>query len=155
MHISGSVKINWHLLESLIFTQVKIRPCGGQITMSEIEKKFTHLQSQTRSLQYQCTYQVWWKSTDTDSSYHPEMKVGQTDIWQTDRCPIWNHGTTQLSWGKGVKNKNVNKHGLLGTIHKQIMTNGCIEINIFNDKQCRSWSVGFFRSQLIWIYTVC
>ena len=24
-----------------------------------------------------------------------------------------------------------------------------------NDKQCRSRSVGFFRSQLIWIYTVC
>ena len=30
-----------------------------------------------------------------------------------------------------------------------------IEIHIFNDKQCRSRSVGFFRSQLIWIYTVC
>ena len=29
------------------------------------------------------------------------------------------------------------------------------EIHIFNDKQCRSKSVGFFRSQLIWIYTVC
>ena len=28
-----------------------------------------------------------------------------------------------------------------------------IEIHIFNDKQCRSRSVGFF--QLIWIYTVC
>ena len=30
-----------------------------------------------------------------------------------------------------------------------------LEIHIFNDKQCRSRSVGFFRSQLIWIYTVC
>ena len=30
-----------------------------------------------------------------------------------------------------------------------------IQIHILNDKQCRSWSVGFFRSQLIWIYTVC
>ena len=28
-------------------------------------------------------------------------------------------------------------------------------IHILNDKQCRSRSVGFFRSQLIWIYTVC
>ena len=28
-------------------------------------------------------------------------------------------------------------------------------IHIFNDKQCRSRSSGFFRSQLIWIYTVC
>ena len=30
-----------------------------------------------------------------------------------------------------------------------------IQIHILNDKQCRSRSVGFFRSQLIWIYTVC
>ena len=29
------------------------------------------------------------------------------------------------------------------------------EIHIFNDKQCGSRSVGFSRSQLIWIYTVC
>ena len=30
-----------------------------------------------------------------------------------------------------------------------------IQIQILNSKQCRSRSVGFFRSQLIWIYTVC
>ena len=30
-----------------------------------------------------------------------------------------------------------------------------IHIHILNDKQCRSRSVGFWRSQLIWIYTVC
>ena len=30
-----------------------------------------------------------------------------------------------------------------------------ILVHILNDKQCRSRSVGFFRSQLIWIYTVC
>ena len=30
-----------------------------------------------------------------------------------------------------------------------------IQIHMLNDKQCRSRSVGFFRSQLIWIYTVC
>ena len=30
-----------------------------------------------------------------------------------------------------------------------------LEIRILNGKQCRSRSVGFFRSQLIWIYTVC
>ena len=28
-------------------------------------------------------------------------------------------------------------------------------IHIFNGKQCRSRTVGFFKSQLIWIYTVC
>ena len=30
-----------------------------------------------------------------------------------------------------------------------------IQIHKMNDKQCRSWSDGFFRSHLIWIYTVC
>ena len=30
-----------------------------------------------------------------------------------------------------------------------------IQFRLLNDKQCRSRSVGFFRSQLIWIYTVC
>ena len=30
-----------------------------------------------------------------------------------------------------------------------------IHVHILNVKQCRSRSVGFFRSQLIWIYTVC
>ena len=30
-----------------------------------------------------------------------------------------------------------------------------IWILILNGKQCRSRSVGFFRSQLVWIYTVC
>ena len=30
-----------------------------------------------------------------------------------------------------------------------------MQIQILNSKQCRSRSVGFFRSQLIWIYTVC
>ena len=30
-----------------------------------------------------------------------------------------------------------------------------IQIQILNGKQCRSRTVGFFRSQLIWIYTVC
>ena len=30
-----------------------------------------------------------------------------------------------------------------------------IQIYILNNKQCRSRSVGFFRRQLIWIFTVC
>ena len=38
-------------------------------------KKFAHYQSQTRSPQYQCTYQVRWKSIDVYSSYHPETKI--------------------------------------------------------------------------------
>ena len=31
----------------------------------------------------------------------------------------------------------------------------CYKFTKVNGKQCRSRSVGFFRSQLIWIYTVC
>ena len=45
--------------------------------------KCAHLQSQTRLSQYQCTYQIWWKSIDIYSNYHPEMKT-QTDGQQTD-----------------------------------------------------------------------
>ena len=30
-----------------------------------------------------------------------------------------------------------------------------VQIHKLNDKQCRSWSDGFFWSHLIWIYTVC
>ena len=30
-----------------------------------------------------------------------------------------------------------------------------MHVHIRNDNQCRSRSVGFFRGQLIWIYTVC
>ena len=33
--------------------------------------------------------------------------------------------------------------------------NVSIQIHKLNNKQCRSWSDGFFRSHLIWIYTVC
>ena len=29
-----------------------------------------------------------------------------------------------------------------------------MQIHVSNDKQCRSGSVGFFRCQLIWIYTL-
>ena len=51
--------------------------------------KFVHLQSQTRSAQYQCTNQVSWKSIDVYSSYHPETKYRRADWWmdvrQTDR----------------------------------------------------------------------
>ena len=32
----------------------------------------------------QCTYQVWWKSIDVYSSYHPETKNGRTDGRMTD-----------------------------------------------------------------------
>ena len=41
-------------------------------------QKFTQLadaQSKSRSPQYQCTYQIWWKSIVIYSSYCPEIKT--------------------------------------------------------------------------------
>ena len=59
--------------------------CGGLITIKidvicpfAIPNQISttaHLQSQTRSPQYQCTYQFWWKSFDIYSSYRPETKI--------------------------------------------------------------------------------
>ena len=45
--------------------------------------KFAHYISKTRYPQYQCTYQVSWKSIDVYSSYHPETKNGRTGVWLT------------------------------------------------------------------------
>ena len=46
-------------------------------------------------------------------------------------------------------------HPLLIFSHSNYLIQAVDTIQIFNGKQCRSRSVGFFRSQLIWIYTVC
>ena len=43
--------------------------CGQKL------KKFADEQSQSRSPQYQCTHQIWWKSTEIYSSYCPESKI--------------------------------------------------------------------------------
>ena len=52
----------------LRFTQVIVLKwkygCGGGRQLCQKLTKFAHEQSQTRSLQYQCTHQVWWKSID-------------------------------------------------------------------------------------------
>ena len=52
-------------------------------------------------------------------------------------------------------------NNLINYIHFWLSANQIISYNVFvqihklNDKQCRSWSDGFFRSHLIWIYFVC
>ena len=47
-------------------------------------------------------------------------------------------------------------HPLLIFSQSDYLIQVVIQINILNDKQCRSRSVGFLiRSQLIWIFTVC
>ena len=55
--------------------------------------KFASEQSQTRFPIYQCTYLVWWKSTESYSSYCPETKIqmccGQITQSTIDKiCPL-------------------------------------------------------------------
>ena len=55
--------------------------------------KSANEQSQTRSQQYQCTYQIWWKFIDIYSNYCPETKMqmgcGQIALSKIDEiCPI-------------------------------------------------------------------
>ena len=80
MHIPSLMKNHWYIL--------KLSSRNENMDMLRTDNcqkltKFAHQQSQTRSSQYQCTHQVWWKSTDIYSSYHLEMKI-QTDLYQMD-----------------------------------------------------------------------
>ena len=89
MHVASLVKS----LDIYSSYRPETKICLGQTTPS----KFAYYQSQTISLQYQCTNQVWWKSIDVNSSYHPETKYGQTDVrltnGRTHGRPTWNHNT--------------------------------------------------------------
>ena len=58
-----------------------------------------------------------------------------------------------------IKKRNGQTHGRTdGRTHKRPRSNMPLQLLRswgHNDKQCRSRSVGFWRSKLIWIYTVC
>ena len=81
MHIGSLVKIPCYLLK---LSSGNENMGVSRADLREKLTKFAHEQSQTRSLQYQCTYQVWSKSIDVYSSYHPETKNGRTDVRRTD-----------------------------------------------------------------------
>ena len=101
INVPSLVKIPWHLFN--ISSWNKNMGVSREDNCQNLTK-FDHKQSQTRSPQYQCTYQVWWKSVDVYSSYHPETKYGRTDDWlegQTHRLQKWNHNTLPL-W-RGIK----------------------------------------------------
>ena len=54
---------------------MKTLPCHFRVLgrkLCQTLTKFAHKQSQTRTPLYQCMYQVWLKSHDIYSSYHPE-----------------------------------------------------------------------------------
>ena len=73
----------------------------NEMTLNELVKLMMLWTTGPRSLQCQCTHQVWWKSIDVYSSYHLETKYGWMD-GQTYRSPKWNHNTLPLlcSWVK-------------------------------------------------------
>ena len=71
--------------------------CRRQITHQNLTK-FTNWKSQTRSPQYQCTYQVWWKSINVYSKYHLETKNGRTYYW-------WMNG--QIDWHMDVQHETI------------------------------------------------
>ena len=56
--------------------ETKIWACLGQITPSQIDEICPlAIPNQISAPQYQCTYQVWWKSLVIYSSYSPETKI--------------------------------------------------------------------------------
>ena len=82
-------------------------------------------------------YQGKWKF----KTHYDE--IGGDFLWPPDSAIKWNkiHKCD-------TRYMNIARHRSLGITD-------FIKIHILNDKQCRSRSVGFFRSQLIWICTVC
>ena len=58
-----------------------------------------------------------------------------------------NHGDLQI--------KVIKMPGPLPIFSQSDTWSTLLQIHILNSKQCRFRSVGFWRSQLIWIYTVC
>ena len=72
VHSTSLVKIHWNLLKLLSGNE---NPDVSWADSCQKLLKFAHQLSKTRPPQYQCTYQVWWKSTDIYASYHPEIKI--------------------------------------------------------------------------------
>ena len=78
MHTPSLVKIHWCL--------VKLSSGNEKMGMSRADNSVKNWRNLPISNpkpdlhnQYQCIYQVWWKSIDVYSSYHPETKNGRTD----------------------------------------------------------------------------
>ena len=60
----------WHVVERSLSKIAELWPSA--------------IPNQILTIIYQCTYQVWWKSTDIHSSYYPETKI-QTDGHMDDQ----------------------------------------------------------------------
>ena len=69
----------------------------------------------------------------------------RSDCWDIS---IWKTSTQCDGNGNANANANVDDRG-------DYNSSPCTSYRRVKNKQCRSRSVGFFRSQLIWIYTVC
>ena len=91
--------------------------------------KFAHEQSQTISPQYQCTHQVWWKSIDVYSSYHPETKNGRTDYQRNTIIPRHYYVAGYKKKKKKKKKKRICKNKIIHSTPNSVFTYISIEIH--------------------------
>ena len=80
----------------LLFTQVIVwKPKYGCVSADNSVKNWRNLpiSNPKSDLHNINAHQVWWKSTDVYSSYHPERKYWQTDLQLTDG---WMDGHTDI-----------------------------------------------------------
>ena len=72
--------VNAHIkfgVNPLRFTQVIVLKLKTDVLWADNSSKIYKIcpLAIPKQTQYQCTYQVWWKSIDIYWSYHPEMKI--------------------------------------------------------------------------------
>ena len=98
-------------------------------------------------LDVQADLNLHWAHILRDISWHCDISL---DINNVNIC-TWAHPNLTL-----VLLNKLRCHAYFQFSANQVTWSSLlIQIHILNGKQCRSRSVGFFRSQLIWIYTVC
>ena len=81
MHISNLEKIHWDLLKLLSWNTDVL---WADVKLTE----FAHWQSQIRFLQYQCIYQIWWKSIGSILSVNKNMD-GQIFTGYRQEMKLW------------------------------------------------------------------
>ena len=187
------------LIFTLYHLETKYGLVKGRLLCQKL-MKFAHKQSKTRSPQYQCIYQVWWKSIDiyslssvnknTDGLRDEQAYDRQTDGHKDNqldtiiprhlpvagykRVPyleLWLDHYYYCSWATDLQIRifsikkcryfcfiSAGKHMLWVLIRSYYFQFSANQITwsrlllwilILYGKQCRSRSVGFWRSQLI------
>ena len=73
----------WHTKQLFVENKIKTLnyntpPCWGQIVLSNIDEFLPISNPKTRYSQYQCTYQVWWKSINVYSLSSGNQNMGKS-----------------------------------------------------------------------------